>query len=48
MTGAGRPGREDQDNLTAIAAAGVGWDYATLPTSNTTDLADFRRFPQLH
>jgi hypothetical protein len=30
MTGPGRPGREDQDSLIAIAAAGVGWDYATL------------------
>lgn len=30
MTGPGRPGREDQASLTAMAAAGVGWDYATL------------------
>ncbi|CAG7948210.1 unnamed protein product [Penicillium olsonii] len=30
MTGPGRPGREDQASLTAIAAAGCGWDYPTL------------------
>jgi len=30
MTGAGRPGREDQDSLTAIAARAVGWSYADL------------------
>lgn len=30
MTGPGRPGRDDQACLTAIAAAGIGWDYATL------------------
>ncbi|KAK9850140.1 Glutathione synthetase [Penicillium brevicompactum] len=27
MTGPGRPGREDQASLTALAAAGCGWDY---------------------
>jgi len=30
MTGAGRPGREDQDSLSAIAARAVGWSYAEL------------------
>jgi hypothetical protein len=30
MTGPGRPGREDQANLTAMAAAECGWDYPTL------------------
>ncbi|WP_313633477.1 hypothetical protein [Massilia timonae] len=30
MTGAGRPGRDDQDSLSAIAARAVGWDYADL------------------
>ena len=30
MTGAGRPGRDDQDSLSAIAARGMGWDYADL------------------
>lgn len=30
LTGAGRPGREDQDSLTAIAARAIGWDYTTL------------------
>ncbi|KAL4877380.1 hypothetical protein BJY04DRAFT_198272 [Aspergillus karnatakaensis] len=30
MTGPGRPGREDQASLTAIAATAMGWDYGTL------------------
>ncbi|WNG46950.1 biotin carboxylase [Archangium minus] len=30
MTGAGRPGREDQDSLSALAAGGVGWSYRDL------------------
>ncbi|KAL4860865.1 hypothetical protein BDV12DRAFT_191454 [Aspergillus spectabilis] len=30
MTGPGRPGREDQASLTAIAATALGWDYGTL------------------
>lgn len=30
MTGPGRPGREDQDSLVAMAAAGLGWDYTRL------------------
>jgi len=30
MTGAGRPGRDDQDSLSAIAARAIGWDYPTL------------------
>lgn len=30
MTGPGRPGREDQASLTAMAAAAMGWDYGTL------------------
>lgn len=30
MTGPGRPGREDQASLTAMAAAAIGWDYGTL------------------
>jgi D-alanine-D-alanine ligase-like ATP-grasp enzyme len=33
MTGAGRPGREDQDSLSAIAARAYGWDYAGLLTA---------------
>ena len=32
MTGPGRPGREDQASLTAMAAGGLGWDYAGLLT----------------
>eukprot|EP00168_Porphyra_purpurea_P015150 TRINITY_DN4551_c0_g1_i3.p1 TRINITY_DN4551_c0_g1~~TRINITY_DN4551_c0_g1_i3.p1 ORF type:complete len:163 (-),score=51.44 TRINITY_DN4551_c0_g1_i3:231-719(-) len=27
MTGAGRPGRDDQDSLTAMAARAVGWSF---------------------
>ena len=30
MTGPGRPGRENQASLTALAAAAVGWDYPRL------------------
>lgn len=30
MTGPGRPGREDQASLTAMAAENLGWDYAQL------------------
>jgi D-alanine-D-alanine ligase len=30
MTGAGRPGREDQDSLTAIAARAIDWSYSDL------------------
>ena len=30
MTGPGRPGREDQDSLSAIAARAVGWGYVDL------------------
>ncbi|KAI1334938.1 hypothetical protein F5Y15DRAFT_420377 [Xylariaceae sp. FL0016] len=30
MTGPGRPGRSDQASLTALAAAGLGWDYPAL------------------
>ncbi|KAL5334125.1 hypothetical protein BJX70DRAFT_31107 [Aspergillus crustosus] len=30
MTGPGRPGREDQASLTAIAARALGWEYGTL------------------
>lgn len=30
MTGPGRPGREDQASLTAIAAKALGWDYGRL------------------
>jgi D-alanine-D-alanine ligase len=30
MTGSGRPGREDQDSLTCIAARGIGWNFTNL------------------
>lgn len=46
MTGPGRPGREDQASLTAMAAAGLGWDYPTLLTNMltlATPLSDLRK-----
>jgi len=30
MTGPGRPGRDDQDSLSGIAARGLGWSYSDL------------------
>ena len=30
MTGPGSPGRESQASLTALAAAGLGWDHPAL------------------
>ncbi|WCT71883.1 ATP-grasp domain-containing protein [Sphingomonas naphthae] len=30
ITGAGRPGRDDQDSLSTLAAQGAGWTYADL------------------
>jgi len=30
LTGAGRPGREDQDSLVSLAALAMGWSYADL------------------
>lgn len=30
MTGPGRPGRDDQASLTAMAAEALGWDYGRL------------------
>lgn len=30
MTGPGRPGRDEQACLTALAAAQMGWDYPRL------------------
>lgn len=30
MTGPGRPGREDQSSLTALAASALGWSYTDL------------------
>jgi hypothetical protein len=47
MTGRGRPGREDQDSLTAIAAAAIGWDYAALLQnilSASETLSSFREY----
>lgn len=45
MTGPGRPGREDQASLTALAAEGLGWDYPRLLLSileSAILLADLR------
>lgn len=33
MTGAARPGREDQDSLAALAARAIGWNYPDLVTN---------------
>lgn len=33
MTGAARPGRENQDSLSALAARAIGWSYADLLTN---------------
>ena len=30
MTGPGRDGREDQDNLVGIAVKGIGWSFVDL------------------
>lgn len=30
MTGPGRPGRDNQSSLTALAAREFGWDYSKL------------------
>ncbi|RYN73547.1 hypothetical protein AA0120_g12583 [Alternaria tenuissima] len=45
MTGPGRPGREQQASLTALAATGLGWDYPTLllkMLGSSTPLHDLR------
>lgn len=47
MTGPGRPGREDQASLSAIAAAGMGWDYPMLLENilkGAQALSDFRNY----
>lgn len=33
MTGAGRPGRANQDSLSALAARAIGWDFGALLTN---------------
>lgn len=30
MTGPGRPGRDNQDNLVSIAVSGIGWNFLNL------------------
>ncbi|CEJ61374.1 hypothetical protein PMG11_09909 [Penicillium brasilianum] len=47
MTGPGRPGREDQASLTAMAASAMGWDYGTLLQkilASATQLSKFRAY----
>ncbi|RJE18507.1 D-ala D-ala ligase [Aspergillus sclerotialis] len=47
MTGPGRPGREDQASLSALAAAAVGWDYPALlgeMLKTARPLEEFREF----
>ncbi|CAG7925644.1 unnamed protein product [Penicillium olsonii] len=47
MTGPGRPGREDQASLTAMAATALGWDYGTLLEeilASAQSLASFRAY----
>lgn len=46
MTGPGRPGRDDQASLTAMAAAELGWDYPKLLAemlSGAVTLRDIRQ-----
>ncbi|KAI4724321.1 glutathione synthetase ATP-binding domain-like protein [Aureobasidium sp. EXF-10728] len=43
MTGPGRPGRDDQASLSAIAAAEVGWDYPRLLTEMVGSAQILRR-----
>ncbi|CAN9408785.1 unnamed protein product [Alternaria alternata] len=53
MTGPGRPGREQQASLTALAATGLGWDYPTLllkilgSSTPLHDLRDDRLLPSI-
>lgn len=47
MTGPGRPGREDQASLTAMAAIAIGWDYGTLLQkilASATQFSTFRAY----
>ncbi|KAI4913376.1 hypothetical protein J4E85_010830 [Alternaria conjuncta] len=51
MTGPGRPGRENQASLTALAAAGLGWDYPTLLLKileSSSSLRDLRNATPSH
>jgi hypothetical protein len=46
MTGPGRPGRENQASLSAMAASGIGWDYPILlekTLKSASTLYDLRR-----
>lgn len=43
MTGAGRPGRENQDSLSALAARAIGWDFAALLENMLRQVWDLRQ-----
>ncbi|CAD0047900.1 unnamed protein product [Aureobasidium pullulans] len=47
MTGPGRPGREDQASLTAIAAAQLGWDYPRLLKEMLSGAQPLRRLREM-
>lgn len=47
MTGPGRPGREEQASLTALAAAQLGWDYSRLLLEMLSTALPLQRMRQL-
>lgn len=50
MTGASRPGREDQDSLTALAARKIGWTYDELLLNilnQSWNISDIKKFKNL-
>jgi D-alanine-D-alanine ligase-like ATP-grasp enzyme len=47
MTGPGRPGRDDQASLSAIAAAELGWDYPRLLTEMLGGAQPLRRLREM-
>ncbi|CAD0112272.1 unnamed protein product [Aureobasidium uvarum] len=47
MTGSGRPGRENQASLSAIAAAEVGWDYQKLLAEMLGSAQPLRRLREM-
>lgn len=47
MTGPGRPGRESQASLTALAAAQLGWDYPRLLLEMLSTAVPFQRMRDL-
>jgi hypothetical protein len=47
MTGPGRPGREEQASLTALAAAQLGWDYSRLLLEMLSTAVPLQRLREL-